>query len=264
LKLQTKFQLKVGQGNFLSLGFMLGWQDVRQSYRRSAVGPFWLTIGMAIQIVTMGLVFGLIFKTELTEYIPFLATSIIFWGLISTTINEGCSTFIASESMIKQLNLPHFQYVVRTVWRNLISSAHNLVILPLVLLFFLRLPSWTLIGLIPGGIILVLNLCWVVWLFGIISARFRDMQQIVASGMTIAFYVTPVMWFPNLIENNRLAHLLLGLNPFYHWLQIVRLPIMGQWPTWENWALASLSAILGWTVTLGAYKRYRHMIAYWV
>jgi lipopolysaccharide transport system permease protein len=212
----------------------------------------------------MGLVFGLIFKTELSEYLPFLATSIIVWGLISTVINDGCMTFISSEAMIKQLNLPHYQYVVRTVWRNLVSAGHNLVILPLVLVIFWRFPGWTLIGLIPGLVILVLNISWVVWLLGMMSARFRDMPPIVSSVMTIAFYVTPVMWYPKLIENNSLAHLLLGLNPIYHWLQIVRLPIMGQWPTWENWGLALLSAGIGWTVTLVSYKKYRNMIAYWV
>ncbi len=244
--------------------FMLGWQDTRQAYRRSVVGPFWLTIGMAAQIVTMGLVFGLIFKTQLSEYLPFLATSIIFWGLVSTSINDGCMTFISSEAMIKQLNLSHYQYVVRTVWRNIVSAGHNLVILPMVLLFFWCFPGWTLIALIPGLVILVLNIGWVVWLLGMMSARFRDMPPIVSSVMTIAFYVTPVMWYPKLIENNSLAHLLLGLNPIYHWLQIVRLPIMGQWPTWENWWLALLSAGIGWAVTLLAYKKYRHMIAYWV
>lgn len=243
---------------------MMAWQDIRQAYRRSVVGPFWLTIGMAVQIVTMGLVFGLIFKTDINEYLPFLATSIIFWGLISTSITDGCMTFISSEAMIKQLNLPHHQYVVRTVWRNLISAGHNIVILPIVLLFLWRFPGWTLMGLIPGLVVLVLNIGWVVWLLGLMSARFRDMPPIVSSIMTIAFYVTPVMWYPKLIENNSLAHLLLGLNPIYHWLQIVRLPIMGQWPTWENWGLALLSAGIGWTVTLIAYKKYRNMIAYWV
>lgn len=219
---------------------------------------------MAVQIATMGIVFGLIFKTDLTEYLPFLATSIIFWGLISNSINEGCMTFISSEAMIKQLNLPHYQYVVRTVWRNIISSGHNLVILPLVFLFFWQFPGWTILGLIPGLLILVLNIVWVVWLLGMMSARFRDMPPIVASLLTIAFYVTPVMWFPKLIENNSLAHLFLGLNPLYHWLQIVRLPIMGQWPTWENWGLALLSAGIGWAVTLVTYKKYLNMIAYWV
>lgn len=246
------------------IGFVLGMQDIRQAYRRSVVGPFWLTIGMAVQIVAMGLVFGLIFKTDLTEYLPFLAASIIIWGLISSAINDGCTTFISSEAMIKQLNLPHYQYVLRTLWRNLVAAAHNIAILPLVLLFFWRVPGWSLISVLPGLFVLVLNLSWVVWLLGMMSARFRDVPPIVSSVTTIAFYVTPVMWYPNLIGNNALVHLLLGLNPIYHWLQIVRLPIMGQWPTWENWGLAMLSAGIGWGITLVAYKKYRNMIAYWV
>lgn len=246
------------------LPMMMAWQDIRQSYRRSAVGPFWLTIGMAVQIATMGLVFGLIFKTDLQEYLPFLATSIIFWGWISTSINDGCLTFTSSEAMIKQLNLPHSYYVIRTVWRNLISTGHNLAILPLVLIVFWRVPSWPLVSIIPGVIVVTLNISWVVWLLGMVSARYRDMPPIISSATTIAFYVTPVMWYPKLIENNELSHLMLGLNPIYHWLQLVRLPLIGSWPTWENWALALLSAGIGWAVTLITYKKYKNMIAYWV
>ncbi len=246
------------------IGIVLAWQDIRQAYRRSAIGPFWLTIGMAIQILTMGFVFGLIFKTDLGEYLPFLATSIIFWGLISTTITEGCSTFTSSEAMIKQLNLPHYQYVVRTVWRNLVSTCHNAVILPLVLLLFSKVPGLNVLAFIPGIALLILNLTWVIWLLGLITARFRDMQPIATSAMTIAFYVTPVMWYPSLIGDSELAHHLLGLNPFYHWLQLVRLPILDQLPTIENWGLSLLSATVGWAILLASNKRYKNMIAYWV
>lgn len=246
------------------MAFVLGWQDIRQAYRRSSLGPYWITIGMAVQITAMGLVFGLIFKSELVDYLPFLATSIIFWGLISASINEGCMTFINSEAMIKQLDIPHFVYVIRTVWRNTLSALHNLVILPILFLIFWKSPSWALLSFLPGFAVLILNLTWVVWLIGMLSARFRDSPPIVGSLVTIAFYVTPVMWYPKLIEDNAIAHLLLGLNPIYHWLQIVRLPILGQFPTWENWGLALLSAGFGWAVTIGAYKKYRHMIAFWV
>lgn len=214
--------------------------------------------------MTLGLVFGLIFKADIADYLPFLAISIIFWGLISTTANEGCITFISSEAMIKQLDLPLYQYVLRTVWRNLIATGHNLVILPFVLLVFWKIPGAPLISLIPGLVILILNLGWVVLLLGMVSARFRDMPQIVSSATVVAFYVTPVMWYPNLIGNNALAHLLLGLNPLYHWIQIVRLPILGQWPTWENWGLALFSAGIGWAVTILSFRRYKSMIAYWV
>lgn len=248
----------------LKLAASLGWQDLRQSYRRSVVGPFWITAGMGVQIVTMGLVFGLIFKTEPAEYLPFLATSIIIWGLIAASINDACMTFIASESMIRQLSLPHYVYVLRVVWKNLLLTGHNLVILPVVLIWFSRLPGMPILSVFPGLVLLVLNLSWITLLLGMLSARFRDMPPIIASFMTIAFYVTPVMWYPTLIEDNSLAHLLLGLNPIYHWLQIVRLPLIGEWPTWENWGLALISAGIGWGITLLAYRKYLNMIAYWV
>jgi lipopolysaccharide transport system permease protein len=243
---------------------MLAWQDIRQAYRRSAVGPFWLTIGMAVQILTMGIVFGLIFKTDLREYLPFLATSIILWGLISSTINDGCLAFISAEAIIKQLQIPHFQHVFRVVWKNIITAGHNVVILPLVFLAFWEFPNWSILAIVPALLILTLNLTWVVWLLGMMSARYRDMPPIVNSVVTIAFYITPIMWYPKLIENDSLAHLLLGLNPLYHWVQIVRLPILGQWPTLENWGLASLSAGIGWLITVLAHRKYRNMIAYWV
>lgn len=243
---------------------MLAWQDIRQSYRRSAAGPFWITIGMAVQIVTMAFVFGVIFKTNLSDYLPFLAVSITLWGLISNALIEGCLTFISSDAMIKQLNLPYFQFVIRTVWRNLISAGHNLILIPFVLLIFWRLPGWSLISFIPGIVLLIFNISWVVFLVGMVSARFRDMPPIVSSFMTVAFYVTPVMWYPKLIDSGSISHLLLGLNPFYHWLQIVRLPILGAWPTWENWTLSMLSALIGWSVTLVIFKKYKNAIAFWL
>lgn len=254
----------MGYPNNSNVAFMLAWQDIRQAYRRSAIGPFWLTIGMAVQILTMGLVFGLIFKTDLTEYLPFLATSIIFWGFISSSLNEGCFSLISSEAIIKQLNLPHFYYVIRTVWRNIISAGHNLLILPLVYLYFWKFPSWTLAAVIPGFLLLVINMTWVVWALGMLSARYRDIPPIVTSIVTIFFYLTPVMWYPKQLGNDTVSHLLLGLNPLYHLLQIVRLPILGQWPTMENWTLAVTTAAIGWTITLFSYKKFRHMIAYWV
>ncbi|MDP4835535.1 MAG: ABC transporter permease, partial [Burkholderiales bacterium] len=46
----------------------LGWQDVKQRYRRSKLGPFWLTISMGVMIGALGLVFGGIFNTPMREF----------------------------------------------------------------------------------------------------------------------------------------------------------------------------------------------------
>lgn len=233
-------------------------------YRRSKLGPFWLTLGMAVQITAMGLVFGLIFKSDLQEYLPFLTASIIIWGLLSSTINDGCLVFSSHEAIIKQISINDFVYVIKLIWKNILVWLHNLILLPLIFLIFGLAPNLNLSFLVPGLFLVLANLGWLVWVVGLVSSRYRDMPPIISSIMTVAFYVTPIMWYPNLIEDRALAHLLLGLNPFYHLVQIVRLPLLGTSPTIENWTLALVSAVIGWGAVLVLRKKFKHMIAYWV
>lgn len=246
-----------------SLAVMLAWQDVKQAYRRSAIGPFWITASMAVQIAAMGVVFGMIFKTPLYEYLPFLASSIILFGLISTVVTEGCMAFIGAEAMIKQLNISMFVHVFRVVLKNIFNFAHNLVLIPLVFLVMWHPMGWQLILFIPGMVLVILNLTWIVVILGAISARFRDIPQIVAAAMTIIYFVTPVMWQPTLVPAGT-AHLLLGLNPFYHLLQLVRLPFLSGVPTLENWSLSLLMAFVGWLAAFALLKKSGKQIAFWV
>lgn len=245
------------------LALMLGWQDVRQAYRRSAIGPFWITGGMAVQIGAMGMVFAVIFKTPMQEYLPFLATSIIMWGYLAGVINEGCLSFIAAEGIIKQLQIPMFVHVFRSVWKQVTTLAHNLAILPFVFLVVWHGVNWAALLFIPGLILVTINLTWIAFLLAMLSARFRDIPQVVSSVMTILYFVSPVMWQPSLIPAGA-AHLLLGLNPMYHLLQIVRLPLLGKLPTLENWALCVTLAAVGWSGVYLAMRKFKTQIAYWV
>jgi lipopolysaccharide transport system permease protein len=219
---------------------------------------------MAIQIATMGVVFSLIFKSDIQNYLPFLATSVIIWGFMSSVLSEGCLSFINGEAIIKQLNIPLYIHVLRVVWKNIITLGHNLVILPLVFLVIWHGVSWQLLLVVPGLVILIANLTWLATVLGALSSRFRDLPPIITSLLTVTFYVTPVMWYPTLIGNNQLAHMLLGLNPFYHLLQMVRLPILGQAPTIENWVLSLVFALVGWAFTILLMGRVQNKIAYWV
>jgi ABC-type polysaccharide/polyol phosphate export permease len=116
------------------IGLTLGWQDVRQSYRRSALGQLWITIGMGVMIASIGTVFGIIFGADMKVFLPYLASGIILWGLLSGVLNDGTQAFIAAEGMIKQLPLPKMAHLIRVVWRNILTTGHNIIIFPPVLL----------------------------------------------------------------------------------------------------------------------------------
>lgn len=248
----------------LPLALMLGSQDIRQAYRRSVVGPFWITAGMALQIATIGLVFGLIFRANIHDYLPYLATSIIAWGFISGAINEACLAFISAEHVIKQIDVPLYVFILRSLWKNILIFGHHLVLLPIAFMMASRGINWNIILVIPGFSILLLNLGWITFVLASMSARFRDLPPIVTSLIGIAFYVTPVMWMPELLGDPATQHVVLGLNPFYHFLQILRLPLLGKAPTLENWAISLLLAGIGWLLAYAIHRRFARMIAYWV
>lgn len=241
----------------------LGWQDVRQRYRRSALGPFWLTISMGVMIGTIGLVFGQIFKSPMEEFLPFLAAGLILWTFISSVITEGCSGFIAAEAIIKQLPIPLTVHVFRQLWRNLIILAHNIVIFPLVMLAVGKAPSVHMFLAIPGLLLVLLNLIWLCIFLGIICTRFRDIPQIISSLLQVIFYLTPIMWLPSLLPQ-RAGTYMLDFNPFFHFLEVVRGPLLGQLPSMENWLVTIGIAVVGWTATIVLFARYRRRIAYWL
>lgn len=247
----------------LSLGCLLGGQDIRQRYRRSALGPFWLTLSMGVMIGTMGVVFGRIFKSPLDEFFPYLSIGLIIWSYISSVVNEGCLAFTSADSIIKQLPIPLFVHVIRVIWRATIILFHNILILPVVLLVSGRPITLSVFLAIPGLALIILNLAWISLLLATICARYRDLPQIVNSIQQVAFYVTPIMWMPRLLEG-RAEFYLISINPVYHLIEVVRSPLLGNLPTATSWVFLSLIAIVGWGVTLVFYGCYRARIAYWI
>ena len=240
---------------------LLGWQDIRRRYRRSILGPIWLTISMGVFVAALGTLYGALWKVEIVDYVPFLALGFIVWTLISGLITDGCSAFTGAESIIKQTNLPLSVHVYRIVWCNLIVFCHNAVIFVVVAVLFSIWPGWTGLLALPGLVLLCLNGIWVGLLLGIISARFRDVPPIVASVVRILFFVTPIIWMPELMPGRALV---LDFNPFFHFVELVRAPLLGRAPGFLSW-LAVLGITLGgWLVAFALLRRYRWRIAYWV
>ena len=240
---------------------LLGWQDIRRRYRRSVLGPFWLTISMGILVAVLGTLYGTLLKVEVTDYVPYLALGFIVWTLISGLITDGCSAFIGAESIIKQVGLPLSVHVYRMVWRNLIIFFHNAAIFAAVAALFEIWPGWSGLLALPGLVLLCLNGVWAGLLLGIISARFRDVPPIVQSIVRIAFFATPIIWLPELLPGRALV---LDFNPFFHFLELVRAPLLGQTPGFISW-LAVLGITLGgWLLTFALFRSYRWRIAYWV
>ncbi len=242
---------------------MLGWQDIRQRYRRSTIGPFWSTISLGLIIGTIGIVFSQILKSPIKDFLPFLTAGMIFWHFMLGVIIDGCNGFIAAETIIKQLPIPLFVHILRIIWRNMLVLAHNIIIFPFIVFAVGKSLSWLIFLSIPGYMLLVLNLTWIAVILGIICARFRDLPEFVGSIIQVVFFLTPIMWMPQLLSEGS-GIFILDLNPAFHLLEIVRAPMLGQFPSMINWLVSFAMALTGWPLTLLVYGRYKRRIAYWM
>ncbi|UXU88607.1 ABC transporter permease [Burkholderia sp. S-53] len=240
---------------------LLGWLEIRQRYARSRLGPFWLTISMGVMITSLGVVYGTLFGQKMNEYLPFLAASIVLWGLFSTTIVEGSVAYISSAPYIRQMATPKLIYILQVVWRNLIVLGHNFVIV-IALLAIYGVKSWeTLPVFIPALLVYILNATWIAMLVSLLSARFRDLPQIVSALLQVAFYVTPIIFRPNAL--NRFSFIV-EWNPLAYLIDLVRSPLIGQMPSELTWGVTVGMAAIGWPVALLMTGRYLKRIPYWV
>jgi lipopolysaccharide transport system permease protein len=240
---------------------MLGWFEIRQRYRRSMLGPFWLTLSTGVLIAAMGPLYGRLFNRDISEYLPFLAVGFVVWLFLAGIINDACTVFIQAEGYIKQMKLPFTVHAMRMVWRNLIIFAHNAVIVALVLMFWPPKMSAHLL-LVPVAVALIaVNGIWIGLAVGLVCARFRDIPQIIASLVQVAFFLTPVMWQAEMLGRHLWAAL---WNPFHHFIELVRVPLLSGATNWASWAVALGITAAGMLLTFLLFVRYRARIAYWV
>jgi len=239
----------------------LGWNDILQRYRRSMLGPFWLTASMAVMVIALGGLYSQLFNTPIHDFLPYLCVGLLLWNLMSSFLIEGGALFTGAESYIKQVRLPYSVYVYRSCWSKLIIFAHNFIIYFGILLYFQIWPGAVALLAIPGLLLLLLNSAAITLCIGLVSARFRDVPQLINSLVQIIFFVTPIMWKPELLRGRTY---IADLNPFYHLLEIVRAPLLGDLPLARNYIAVLLITVINVVVGGAVFARFRSRISYWV
>jgi ABC-type polysaccharide/polyol phosphate export permease len=242
----------------------LGWLDVKRRYRRTFLGPLWSTLSLAIFVIAIGAMGAGLWKREVGGYLTFLSSGMVVWMMLATMITEGTGLFINEAQNIRQLRFNYSILAFSCIWRNLIVFGHNVWVYIILALIFSKFPMTPVILLIiPGAILMMLNGLWISICFGLLCARFRDFQQLVASIVQIMMFITPIMWPPDNMHGIRRL-IFVDLHPVYHMVEVMRAPLLGNIPTWETYVANLLIIAVGSTITYFLYNRFSRRIAFWI
>jgi len=238
-----------------------GWHDLQARFRRSWIGPLWLMLSAAVFMAALSIVYATLFKIALGAYLPFVAVGVSVWGFLAAVTSESTLVFVESESFIRQTRINLFVYVFRVLWRNIIVFCHQFVVTLVVLIlannFFVTMIPLAFFGLA----LLFAQALWMLPLFGLIGARFRDAQVIIQNLLQVAFFITPVFWPAASLGSRRW---LADLNPLNSLIDVVREPLLGRVPTLQCYSIVLAVTFLGLLTSSFFYGRFSKRLVYWL
>ena len=244
-----------------TLWINLGLQEVKQLYRGSLLGAAWIVVSFLVFGAGLIWFFGALSSSEAAWFAAYLLLGLWVYQFIATAITGACTVFIAAEGWLSSQRLPMSLFAYKLTFRNVFNLALTGVSVALALIYIQHPLTWGALWAIPGVIMIIYTSVWVTLLLGIVTARFRDLQHIVATIMRFAFLMTPVLWVADELGNRgRFAN----INPLTHFIAIVREPLLnGQVVMFHWWLVLAMSAV-GTVVTFVVFARFRRDLIFWL
>ena len=237
-------------------------QTIKISYRRTTLGPIWITIQQLTFIIGIGLLYSQLFKVKSGDLVPLVAFGISFWGLLTSCITGASSNFIQQSQAITSSTLPISFYVFSTVSQQLLTFFHSAVVLIPFAFVFGTSPRLICLITIPLAItVAAINaFAFGLWL-GPLSARYRDISASIPIILQLAMFLSPIFWSPSLLVNH---YWIINHNPIAWMIETYRSPILGGPIQLELWIRLAIFTVANLIVGITVLSRVRNKISYWI
>ena len=240
----------------------LSWQEFRSAYRRSLLGVFWVMASFAGFVMIKLVIFSeLVTTADGQFYNAYLTVGFYLWVHNLLMVNSAPQTFVGATGWIRVESLPFSLYVFKNIMRELYNFGLTFFVAAGALIYIKFLPSVYSFYAIPAVVFYVLNAIWMKFLFGILGARFRDVGHLFSAVTLPLMFLTPIFWLPE-----QMGDLMkyLWWNPFYHYLEIYRAPVVsGVFPT-TSWIFVLTLFVVGWLLAIISYARLSRRIVFWL
>jgi ABC-type polysaccharide/polyol phosphate export permease len=235
--------------------------DTRARYARSTLGPWWITLGTALGVIGLGLVWSAVMGVELDTMLPNLAVGLVVWFMISGIISESSNCFTNQSAIIRNYPLPLSLHTLRLLSKHLINFSHNVSIV-IIVFFIYGFPTivnfgWALLGLL----LIILNLWWISLLISTLGARFRDLGPSIDALMPVLFFLTPILYKKQEVAS---AVAWFKFNPIATLFTLVKNPLLSLSVDPTDYVAMAILGVVGWVTAISIFSRHKKHIVFWI
>jgi len=241
----------------------LTWQSIKSQYRRTYLGPWWITVQQIIFVAGLSLLFGILLDQDLTTFIPYVAIGFISFSWMTGMVQGASTCMINNGAAIKTSSNPLSIFALTNFAGNTIQFLHDAVVIVLVIVIFQVHITWSIV-LVPIAFILIAinGIAIGLWL-GPLVARYRDVGQIVNSIVRVLFFFTPIFWVTTDVSKAQFAALA-GWNPLTYLLEFFRTPLLGAWPSLVTCIGVVVITVINLLIAATKFGHTKDRLAYWL
>lgn len=244
------------------LALSLAWQDIKDRFSRTVLGPFWIVISNAMLVIGITIVFGALFKTPIADFLVYVSLGIALWTFLSTVMTGASSYLESGKNILFTYNVPWSMQITRKVFvEGIVLAIHLLVAIPVILIAQkgLGLVSFISIFGIFMNLMFAYGLALIIASYGV---RYSDLSHALESIMLFLFLFTPVFWLESALGPTRSAFV--HYNPLFHFLEVVRGPILDQAVPVDSFIIGGVVSVGTLAIGIFIYMKRRSKIGMWM
>lgn len=237
-ELSSKPQWNWNASRLISYRHLLGSLIRREfllNYQQTVLGPVWILLQPLLTLVVYVLVFGKLIGIPIGSNLPpvlFYFSGIVLWNFFNDSFGGTSNTFRDNMHIFSKVYFPRIIMPLSQVSTHFFRLVIQLLLLGLLIIYYAMFEGFTiklsalLLG-IPLAILLTGLLSLSMGLiFSVLTARYRDIANLVFIGIRLLMFVTPV--FYSLSTVNAKLRWVININPLTPLFELFRLGLFGE------------------------------------
>ena len=218
---------------YRDLTAMFVWRDFVAQYKQTILGPLWHILQPLFTTLIFTVVFGKMAKLP-TDSIPpllFYLAGVTCWSYFADCVTRTSATFVSNAAIFGKVYFPRLSVPVSVVISGVIKFAIQFALFLAFLIFYRAqgapVQPTAAIVLTPLLLLLMAGLSLGVGIIvSALTTRYRDLQQLVAFGIQLMMFATPVVYPLSMIGGGSFRWLILA-NPMTPIIEAFRYAYLG-------------------------------------
>lgn len=227
----------------------LTFSDLRNRFRRSYLGIFWIVLQPMMLTIIIAVVLSFVFGQPFRNFSVYAFIGIVVWDFIGQSVNLGASSLVTAEGYLKQKKTPIVIFPLKSALHAAVSfliAFVGVVIFELVVLPSAISIAWFFFA--PAFIVTLLICIPIAIMSAITAIKFRDFPQAIALFLQIIWYVSPIFIMKDVFDRPYLREWT-NINPVSAILDLFRAPMMdGAVPALHSYMVAGIWGGIFWII----------------